>query len=154
MTQTIRATLEQHRACADGVATLATYVDLDAQAPGEATWAWWIAAWAGDPDLRNHAAWAVGRLAAPKAVGVVAGADLRGAALTCADLRGSDLTAADLTRADLRGANLRGAVLTRAVLAGSVLTGADLTGAYRAPNDLPIRGWVLVGRRLRREVAQ
>ncbi len=136
MTLSIRETLEQHRACAHGVATLATYVDLDDPAPDEATWAWWIAAWASDPDLRHHAAWAVGRLVTPEAVGVVAGADL-----TRANLTRADLTGADLYRADLRGANLYRADLSGANLTDADLRGAVLTGARRAPNDPPIAGW-------------
>ncbi|WP_066911025.1 pentapeptide repeat-containing protein [Millisia brevis] len=67
----------------------------------------------------------------------LAGADLRGVALTRCEMPGINLAAADLTGARLSGANLAGAQLS-----GTVLTGADLIGAHLSGARL--RGCTLV----------
>jgi uncharacterized protein YjbI with pentapeptide repeats len=76
----------------------------------------------------------------------LAGADLRGANLSCAaldhadlrdaDLRGATLDHADLRGADLRGANLRDAVLLEADLRRADLSSADLHDAVLSNADL------------------
>jgi uncharacterized protein YjbI with pentapeptide repeats len=68
-------------------------------------------------------------------------AQLRGANLSNADLWGADLRRADLRRAILLGARLRAAVLSganlsRAELRGASLSGADLSGANLSGVDL------------------
>jgi len=133
---TIRQRLADLDACPPGIHDLTDQgIDLDAPAPGPDQWATWVRAWMwpGHP-MRQHAGWCVGRLVAPEAVGVVAGADLswvdlRHAVLAGADLRGAVLRHVDLTRAALVGADLTEADLTGARLTRAGLHRADLSGA-------------------------
>jgi len=126
---------EERGACDDGLDDLAAAWGAAAHQPiDDAQVAWAVAMAFGDTKLRPWAGWAVGRLATPEQMGVVAGADLRRAKLRCADLagadlRGADLRGANLASADLAGADLTGADLTGAKLWGAALSGADLRGA-------------------------
>jgi len=149
-------------ACDEGIAALAEVVgDLDAPMP--CSWEWALAVLS-SPDLPTYeyVGWAIGYLVDPCDVGVVAGADLRGAylrwaTLCWADLGGADLryamltgailAGADLTRANLAGATLRDANLAWASLAGATLWSADLSGADL--RDANLAGADLAGADLR-----
>lgn len=150
MSTTTRELLTSHGACVLGVAALGALIDLDVPLP--CTPAWAIAVLAGELTMQQRVGWAVGRLCAPAEVGVVAGADLRGACLRWAVLHraylgGANLRGADLGWAYLCGADLNGADLSGANLAAD-LSNADLTGALRDPDDAPIPGWAVADGRL------
>ena len=73
------------------------------------------------------------------------GANLMFSRLAHASLRGADLSKANLTRSDLRFADLRGADLSEANL-----DYVYLDDAIRGSSDPPIPGWRVVDGRLRR----
>jgi hypothetical protein len=118
----------------------AMFIESFGRGPYPCTKAWLVALAAARPDTRDLVAWAISNdIVQPHEVGVVAGADCRGAylpgvklrwcKLVGIDLRGADLSYANLHQADLTNADLRGADLTFANLSGALLDGANLEGA-------------------------